>query len=235
LLFDKTNRYLFSGSDDKTLIAWDLATGKSFRKIDIGFAVNSIAQTVDTRFIYVAGANPQIRLYNLTNNQIAKAFDGHADAVNCISISNNNKYLISGSNDKTARIWDVVSGKQIRILPVDCWKVTAVAFSNDSKYAITGCNDGSIKIWEVETGKLVSKVEANGEYVKDAVFTNNKLHVIVAANLKNSVEFGARVWPTGIEPPKAIITPSVTDSTINQIDTTKVKTNSTSKPLPTKK
>lgn len=211
LLFDKSNRYLFSGSDDRSLVAWDLASGKSFRKIEVGQPVTSLAQTNNQRFIYVA-AGPQIKVYDLANGMLSKTFEGHADLVNSIAISNNNKLLLSGSNDKTARIWDLTTGKPIRALPVACWKVTSVAFSDDSKYAATGCNDGSLKIWEVETGKLIAQVEANGQAVKDICFAKNNMKLLVAATLKNNTEYGARLWLTGIEQIKPVTLPATLDS-----------------------
>lgn len=212
LLFDRSNRYLFSGSDDRSLMAWDIASGKSFRNINVGQGVTSLAQqSNDPRFIYVA-AGPQIRVYNLTNSQITKTFAGHADVVNAIAISFNNRLLLSGSNDKTARIWDVVTGKQIRALPVNCWKVTAVAFSDDAKYAVTGCNDGTIKVWEVESGKLITEIESNESAVKDLAFTKNLKQILAATMLRESTNYGLRVWPTGIEPPAPKIVTTAKDS-----------------------
>jgi WD40 repeat protein len=198
---------------------------------EISTSVNSLAQTNDPRYIYVASAIPQIRVYNLTNSQVAKTFDGHADVVNAIAISPNNKLLISGSNDKTARIWDIVTGKQIRALPVNCWKVTAVAFTEDGKYAVTGCNDGSIKVWAVETGLLISDIDGIN-YVKDLVFSKNTQTVLSAAMLKETKDYGLRVWPSGIEPPasKNIINPS--DSLKIKVDSLKLKPQTNIKPLP---
>jgi WD40 repeat protein len=236
LLFDRSLKYLFSGSDDRKIMAWDVKTGKSFRTIDFGFAVHSFAQSSDPRFLAVAGANPQIRVYNLTNNQLAKTFVGHSDMVNAIAISNNNKFLLSGSNDKTARIWDMVTNKQLRVLPVDCWKVTAVAFTDDSKYCVTG-NDGSLKIWEVETGKLLARIEANGQYVKDLAFSKNKTKIYAACLLKGTTDYGLRVWPSGIELPKpSAPTPLKTDSVSTLPDSLKTKTTAKpAVPLPVKK
>jgi WD40 repeat protein len=223
VLFDKSNRYVFSGSEDHMLMAWDIASGKSFRKIDAVQPITSIAQTNDPRYIYAA-AGPQIKIYTLANSLLFKTLDGHADVVNAIATSSNNQLLISGSNDKTARIWDLKAGKQIRVLPVDCWKVTAVAFSDDSKYAITGCNDGSVKVWEVETGKLISSIEGKGNYVKDVAFTKNKMNVLVASMLRGSTDFGLRVWPSAIETmiPKPIV-PAGIDSLKTQNDSIKKK------------
>lgn len=203
LLFDNQSKYLFSGSDDKTVIAWEISTGKPFRSINNMQAVNSMAMASnDPRFLYVAGAEPKIKVYNLSNLQVTRTFDGHADVVNAIDISRNNLYLLSGSNDKTARIWDMKTGKELRKLAVDCWKVTAVAFTEDSKFAVTGCNDGSIKVWEVETGKLVSKIESSGNVVRDIVFLKHMKSIAVASMLRGSTDYGLRIWPTGITFPE---------------------------------
>jgi WD40 repeat protein len=213
-------------------MAWDIASGKSFRTINVGFAVYSLAQTNDPRSIYVAGSAPQIRVYNLTNNQVAKTFDGHGDVVNVIAISPNNKLLLSGSSDKTARIWDITTGKQIRALPVNCWKVTAVAFSEDSKYAVTGCNDGSMKVWEVESGKLLTEIEGKDNSMKDVAFTKNAKQILAAAMLKEGNDYGLRIWPSGIEPP-AIKTITIgKDSLKLKTDTLKGKNMNGLKPLP---
>lgn len=222
LLFDRSNRYIFSGGDDRMVMAWDIASGKAFRKIDAGQSVTSVAQNNDPRYLYVA-AGPQIKVYALATSTIFKTLDGHADVVNALAISNNNQLLISGSNDKTARIWDLKTGKQLRALPVNCWKVTSVAFSDDSKYAVTGCNDGSVKVWEVETGKLIADIDGKN-YVKDVAFTKNKMNVLVACMIKGSTDYGLRVWPSAIETvvPKAV-TPVVTDSLNATTDSTKVK------------
>jgi WD40 repeat protein len=230
LLFDNASRYLFSGSDDKTIIAWDIATGKPFRAINNLQAVNSLAMmNTEPRYLFVAGAEPKIKVYSLTSLQVTRTFDGHTDAVNSIDISKNSLYLISGSNDKSARIWDVKTGKELRKLPVDCWKVTAVAFTDDSKYAVTGCNDGSIKIWEVETGKLISKIESSGNVVRDIAFIKNMKYIAVASMLRGSSEYGLRIWPTEIVPPNKIISPLKSDtskSIVNKMDTVKMKSTS---------
>lgn len=199
LLFDNQSRYLFSGSDDRSIIAWDIATGKPFRAINHNQPVNSLAMAGnDPRSLYVASLDPKIKVYNLANIQVARSFDGHSDAVNSIDISKNNLYLLSGSNDKTARLWDLKTGKELRKFPVECWKVLAVAFSDDSKYAVTGCNDGSVKVWEVETGKLISKMESIGNVVRDVAFLKNNTKVACANMLRGSKEYGLKIWPSGI-------------------------------------
>jgi WD40 repeat protein len=198
LLFDPSKRFLISGGDDRQILLWSIEKGTVVKKVDNQFAVHSFAQSNDLRSLYVAGNEPVIKVYTIGTWQITKTFLGHTDIVNDIDISSNGQYMISGSNDKTARIWDLKTGKEIRKLGVECWKIQAVAFSRDSKYAATGCNDGNIKIWEVETGKLITHIESTGENIKDLFFSKFGNQILSAALLRGKTDFGIRVWPTAI-------------------------------------
>lgn len=198
-IFDNSGKYVITASDDARMLIFDIKSAKQVRQFVHSSAVNSIAMYNDPRFLIVAGNEPQIKIYNLANGQVARSFIGHQDAVNCIRVSPNGKLLLSGSNDKSARIWDIASGKELRKLPVDCWKVLAVQFSTDSKYCLTGCNDGSIKVWETETGKLVTQINAQNYIVRDIAFSGNVKNVITAPLLREESIFGVRVYPSGIE------------------------------------
>ena len=198
LIFDIRDRYLYSGSDDKTIKVWNLSTGKAVKTINNEHAVNAIAPTKNIQHIYVAGAEPKIKMYSMLTNKVVKTLDGHTDAVNDIELSNNGKWLVSGSNDKTARIWDAVTGKQVRILPVDCWKVTSINISRDSRYVTTGCNDGSIKVWELETGKLIESIDFSGSIARNVMFGKTNQQILAAFMLRNSDDYGLRVYDSKI-------------------------------------
>ena len=57
--------------------------------------------------------------------------------------------VISGSFDKTLRLWDVDSGDTIRIFEGHTNRVTSVAFSPDGKTLASGSYDKNIILWEV--------------------------------------------------------------------------------------
>jgi WD40 repeat protein len=198
LLIDPSKRFLISGGEDRNIILWNLEQGKQLKKIDNGAPIHMFAQSNDIKSLYVVGAEPVIKQYTIGTWQIARTFAGHTDVVNAIAISPNSQYMISGSNDKTARIWDLKTGKELRKLPVDCWKVQTVAFTRDSRYAATGCNDGTIKIWEVETGKLVANIQSSGENIKAILFSKFGNQLLSSSMLRGRSDFGVRVWPTFI-------------------------------------
>jgi len=201
LTFDNSGKVIFSGDDAGKIIIWSIETQKILRTLQNTVQVNALAMSSDPRTIIVAGQEPIIRVINVANNQTQRSFVGHTDVVNAIEISPNQKYLLSGSNDKSARIWDIRSGNELRKLTVDCWKVTAVAFSFDSKYCATGCNDGSIKIWEVETGNLIENISAQNFNTRDLVFLKRYNQIAAAPMLKNSNEFGVRIYQTNLTDP----------------------------------
>ena len=204
ITFDNSGKVIFSGDDAGKIIIWSLETQNILRTLQNDVKVNALAMSNDPRTIIVAGQEPAIRVINVANSQTQRSFIGHTDVVNAIEVSPNQKYLLSGSNDKSARILDIRTGNELKKLPVDCWKVTAVAFSFDSKYCATGCNDGSIKIWEVATGNLIESITAQNFNTRDIVFFKRYSQIAAAPMLRNSSEFGVRVFQTNLTDPYTV-------------------------------
>ena len=71
---------------------------------------------------------------------------------------------MSGSGDKTARIWDMQDGtnKVLAINDQDSLNadagVTSVAISPDGRLVAAGSLDTAVRIWDVESGKVLYKV-----------------------------------------------------------------------------
>ena len=66
-----------------------------------------------------------------------REFTGHTSDVWAVAFSSDGKYLVTGSKDKTARLWDLATGQIIRVFSGDTIEFGAVAFSPDGKYLIT--------------------------------------------------------------------------------------------------
>ena len=60
-------------------------------------------------------------------------------------------FLVTGGEDKTVRVWDVTSGKQLRSFQGHMTQVTAVAARGDGKQIASASEDGAIRMWDLNT------------------------------------------------------------------------------------
>jgi len=90
-----------------------------------------------------------------------------------LAFSSDSKTLLTGSEDHTARLWDMASGK-LRLPPiVHARGVQAVAFSPDDRLIATGCKDQSARIWDAATGKLICTPRRLGTAVRVVAFSHD--------------------------------------------------------------
>jgi WD40 repeat protein len=83
---------------------------------------------------------------------------------------------VSGSGDKTARVWDMASDSgNFRVLSIDEPEldagVTSVAISPDGRLVAAGSLDTAVRLWDVQTGALVEKLRSHKDSVYSVAFT----------------------------------------------------------------
>ncbi len=88
-----------------------------------------------------------------------------------VSFSPDGKTLVSGSRDKTIKLWNVETGKEIRTLKGHDSYVYSVNFSPDGKTLVSGSWDKTIKLWNVETGKEIRTLKGHDSYVYSVNFS----------------------------------------------------------------
>tara|TARA_Y100001934_G_scaffold78654_1_gene97781 strand:- start:2626 stop:6513 length:3888 start_codon:yes stop_codon:yes gene_type:complete len=69
-----------------------------------------------------------------------------------LDLSHNGKYVLTGSQDGIARLWDAQTGKLIRNCKGHSAAIVSVAFSPDGKLFATGSLDGSCRLWNLANG-----------------------------------------------------------------------------------
>jgi WD40 repeat protein len=83
----------------------------------------------------------------------AKPFSlGHIGGVRSVGLSGDGRRAVSGSADKTVRMWDVDTGHCLRTLEGHKHPVLSVGLSGDGRRAISGSEDKTVRVWDVETG-----------------------------------------------------------------------------------
>ncbi|QPG73344.1 hypothetical protein FOA43_000654 [Brettanomyces nanus] len=115
---------------------------------------------------------------------VIRKFEGHSDGVLCCQYDNNN-LLMTGSYDKTVKIWNVETGKLLRTLTGHTRGVRTLAF--DDQKLITGGIDGTIKVWNYRTGQCISTYTGHNEGVISVDFYDK---VIISGSADSTV----KVW-----------------------------------------
>ena len=108
-----------------------------------------------------------------------------------MAFSPDGRWALTGSDDKTARLWEVATGTEMRRLDHSD-EVTSVAFSPDGQQALTGSWDKTARLWDVATGKEIHRLEGHSMSVRSVAFSADGRWA-----LTGSYNHTARLWEVG--------------------------------------
>jgi small GTP-binding protein len=114
---------------------------------------------------------------------------GHHDNVISTAITRDGQRAVSGSGDKSVKIWDLRTGKCLITFEKHINTVSSVAFSQDDQQVISGSHDGCIHIWNVETQELVARFRGHGGPVYCVTMSSDGRWVISGSNDRS-----VRIW-----------------------------------------
>ena len=114
---------------------------------------------------------------------------GHTDCVNSVTVSNDDRWIVSGSDDNSVHVWDASTGVELMELKGHTNYVFSVAVSSDSKWIVSGSLDNSVRVWDVSTGLELEKLKGHTGYVISVAFSNDGRQIV-----SGSSDGSVRVW-----------------------------------------
>jgi len=99
------------------------------------------------------------------------AFQGHTGTVNSIVFSADGQSAATGSDDRTVRIWEVSSGKQLASLQGNSGEVLTVALSGNGKWLLSAGNDRLLRLWDLRTRKETRVFQGHTAAVRCVAFS----------------------------------------------------------------
>lgn len=160
--------------------------------MELSFTPEQFEVTVDSTGTPTAGLAALVQEYQIepivfTGEEVSRMT--HDDRVTSVAFSPDGRYVVSGSDDSTARVWQVSTGEEVaRMIYERGGWVGAVAFSPDGEYVVSAGWDGSVRVWGASTGKEVARMEHEGPVIAVAFSPDGKYVV------SGSWDGTARVW-----------------------------------------
>lgn len=169
-----------------TWLALQELSQEPFAKVDS--EVYSVAISPDILYVISALANGNLQLKSLRQGEIVeRLFQGHQARVLSVKFSPDGKTIVSGSADKTIRLWDV-HGRSPKVLQGHEDQVWAVAYSPDGQIIASSGRDRTVRLWDLE-GNLLRVIQGHTATVSSVVFSPNGL-LVASSSEDNTI----RLW-----------------------------------------
>ncbi|MEH2291630.1 MAG: hypothetical protein V7K31_00480, partial [Nostoc sp.] len=94
-------------------------------------------------------------IFNLISpgGSLLLTLSGHSDRVTAVALTPDGKQVISASDDRTLKLWNLETGENERTFYGHSGMVTAVALTPNGKQLISASEDNTLNLWNLETGE----------------------------------------------------------------------------------
>ncbi|KEP59993.1 UNVERIFIED_CONTAM: WD domain, G-beta repeat-containing protein [Hammondia hammondi] len=163
LAVDPTNEWFATGSNDRLIKIWDLASGTL--KLSLTGHVSAIRDIkISSRhpYMFTCGEDNRVKCWDLEQNKVVRDYHGHLSGVYTLALHPQLDILCSGGRDAVVRVWDMRTKHEIYVLSGHQGTIMSLQMQALEPHIISGSQDKMVRLWDLTAGKC------------SAVLTNHK-------------------------------------------------------------
>ncbi len=151
---DPSNEWFATGSTDRTIKIWDLATGV-LRVTLTGHThtVRAVRVHHQLKYLFSAGEDNMVKCWDLEQNKVIRHYHGHLSGVYCMDTHPEEHLLFTGSRDSSVRMWDIRTRNCVHVLGGHTHTVQSVAAQATAPELISGSADQTVRLWDIRAGR----------------------------------------------------------------------------------
>ena len=107
---------------------------------------------------------------------------GHSGVIIGVAVTGDGRWAVSGSDDKTLKVWDLESGQVLRTLEGHSGGVSSVALTPDGQRAVSASHDKTLKVWDLESGQELRTLEGHPDWVRSVAVTGDGRRAVSASD-----------------------------------------------------
>ncbi|KAJ2002759.1 pre-mRNA-splicing factor prp46, partial [Coemansia thaxteri] len=167
LAVEPGNKWFASGSVDRTIKIWDLASG-NLRLTLTGHIspVRGLAVSARHPYLFSCGEDKQVKCWDLETNKVVRQYHGHLSGVYALALHPVLDLLVTGGRDSVARVWDMRTKQQVHVLAGHKSTISSLQCQETDPQVISASMDSTVRLWDLAAGKSMATLTHHKKSVR---------------------------------------------------------------------